>query len=870
MERLKEYRGKRDFNRTLEPAGAQNHVQSADTPAEPGGSFVIQKHDASRLHYDLRLELNGVYKSWAVPKGPSLKPGEKRLAVEVEDHPLEYGTFEGTIPAEEYGGGTVMLWDCGHWTPFEKKGKEAVTADRIDFVLAGEKLRGAWSLIRTSGRPSSGKTKKSKQNQWLLIKRSDKNGEHSEVHDLSVKTGRSMEQIANDEPAPQQDPEEQSSAPDPSKLPGASKKALPKKPEPALATLRKKAPDGPDWIHEIKFDGYRIMAHLDKGSVTLFSRNGKNWTRKFPQLASSLESFNCDQALLDGEVVAYKKDGTTNFADLQEALSSGSTRNLSYQLFDICYLDGYDLSKTPLTARKSALHGLMLASGIDDSGLIRYTDHVHGQGPEFAEHAGHLGLEGIICKRADGPYRSGRNREWLKVKCSGRDEFLICGYTEPKGSRKGFGALLLGAWHNKTLRYTGKVGTGFTRKTLTDLTAKLEKLSVKKSPFKDPPGEDKVHWVKPSLIAEIEFSNWTRDGVLRHPAFQGLRDDKSAKDVKLPAAALGEAEQPAEPQDNEHATKTKTKSKPNSAPAKATNKRPQIAGVTLSSPDKVLYPEQGITKLELAQYYADIESWILPHLQHRPLSLVRCPGGHTKQCFFQKHPGSTVSKKVPRIMIEDSSGESPYLYVESLSDIIALVQIGALEFHTWGSTIDDIEHPDTLVFDLDPSPEVPLSQVFEIARDLRGRLEELGLQSFPRTTGGKGLHLVVPIVPNYNWDEIKAFCRGVAKAHVRDDAKRVTATMSKAKRKGRIFLDYLRNGRGATAVASFSARARDGAPVAVPVRWDEVNSSLSPDQYSVKNLRRRLIALRQDPWHDYGDARTKLTAKAMRSMEDKK
>lgn len=879
MEKLKEYRRKRKFDRTQEPAGSDGPPLSSGEALR----FVIQKHQASHLHFDLRLEMDGVLKSWAVPKGPSVKAGERRLAVEVEDHPIEYGTFEGTIPKGEYGGGTVMLWDHGLWTP-APKGR--VADGRIDFVLDGQKLQGAWSLIRTN---SDVKKKKHKPN-WLLIKRSDSGCKTSRPDDVSVSTGRTMDEITagapphtTDDAAP--DTVEDTARVDLTRVDAAAEREMPEQLAPALATLESAVPKSDDWLHEIKFDGYRIVTRITADSknalrVQLLTRNGKDWSRKLPTLQKRLQHLPCNTALLDGELVAYEPGGKTNFAHLQQAFTNQSTAKLVYQVFDIVYLNGQDLTRVPLVERKALLQKLLANKTDAADRSLRFTDHVVGKGPAFYEQACELGLEGVISKKADGAYNTGRSRSWLKIKCSGRDEFLVCGYTAPQGSRVGFGALLLGAWHDQQLIYTGKVGTGFNQRSLQALAAQLKRLEVKKSPLHTdakrptpgltPADLENVTWVKPKLIAAVEFSNWTREGRLRHPVFRGLRDDIEADDVLLPA------EHPSHPDfdtsGNASTANATTSAHRVSSPmpelqkvtvSDAKQQRLKIAGVSLSNPQRVLYPTQGLTKSDLAVYYAEIAEWIMPHVQNRPLSLVRCPAGVTDECFFQKHPGSTISDTVPRVNLDGKRG----LYIEKLADLMHIVQVGALELHTWGSTVDNVEYPDTLVFDLDPAPDVSLNETFSLALDLREYLLELGLQSFPRTTGGKGLHLVIPIQPDYKWPQVKQFCRGVAVAFARDNPKKATAQLAKSKRKGRVFIDYLRNGRGATAIASFSTRARPGAPVAVPIRWDEVTPSLRPDQYTASNLKRRLSHLQSDPWADFTIIEQAIPAEAIKAME---
>lgn len=855
---LDEYRRKRDFGRTPEPSGEE----AWDTD---GSLFVVQKHDAQRLHFDLRLERDGVLKSWAVPKGPSLDPGEKRLAVQVEDHPLAYADFEGVIPDEEYGGGTVMLWDRGRWRPTDEGD------DRLDFELAGEKLTGAWTLVRMRGRASEG------GKNWLLIKRSD-DAADPDAGDpdagegaTSIATGRTMQEIARDRDrtwssaSGEVDPPER--PPDPTRLAGARKKKLPAEPRPQLATLVREAPDGDDWLHEIKFDGYRILARVESGRARLLSRNGKDWTERFPEIARLLETLPAEAALLDGEVVALESGGNSSFRRLQEALSAGRTQALVYQAFDLLHLDGLDLTGVGQLERKQTLQPLLSAAGLVGSSRVRYTDHLEGRGGAFHAQVCRLGLEGMISKRTDARYRSERTRAWLKVKCTRHQELLVGGYTDPGGARSAFGALLLGARDEAgRLAYAGKVGTGFSERQLGELHGRLQALEVEASPFDPAPPERGVHWVEPVLVVEVEFTEWTGDGMLRHPVYRGLREDRDPDEITLPPPAGRAA---AASVGRNGGDRTQRRRTAGGGPGGRRSRgaaagEAEVAGVRLTHPERVLYPEQGVTKLALAEYFASIESWILPELADRPLSLVRCPQGREKTCFYQKHPGEAMHERIPRIEIAEKDGTAPYLYVRELPHLISLVQAGVLELHVWGSRVDDVERPDRMVFDLDPGPGVAWTEVLRVARELRERLAELGLESLPRTTGGKGLHVVVPLERRQGWDEVKAFAQAVAQAHAHDDRKRVTTNMAKAKRQGRIFLDYLRNGRGATAIASYSTRAREGATVAVPVRWDELDAALRPDRYHIGNLTRRLAALPGDPWEGFAERRRALT-RAMRA-----
>lgn len=844
MDRLEEYHRKRDFTHTREPFGES-------VRAGTGELYVMHKHAASHDHFDLRLEQDGVLRSWALPKGPSLTPGEKRLAVEVEDHPLEYADFEGVIPKQSYGGGSVMLWDRGTW---RLKGKSR--PDRIDLWLNGERLKGHWTLTRMSG-----KRQDKHGRNWLLIKRRDTTPCMDEALsvdlDASVVSGRSMAAIAAQHEAVP--PTGTTPLPDPTRLAGARRAQLPRQVAPQLATLARQVPLQGDWLHEIKLDGYRLLARLDRGEVRLTTRNGKDWTRRFPEIAKALASLPVTSALLDGEVVALGQDGISHFGQLQEALSRGRTATLVYMLFDMPYLEDYDLAKVALRERKHALEALLNTADLRQD-VIRYSDHLEHQGAAFHERACQMGLEGIICKQADSHYRQQRNRDWLKVKCVSHEEFVVGGYTQPAGSRSGFGSLLIGAYGTAGLLYGGRVGTGFSTRLLKQLSATLRELEIRQSPFHDSvPDNHTVRWVRPELVVEVEFTERTRDGRLRHPVFRGLREDRDPQEIRMTTTKKGASQAMLAEDPPDDASKGRTASIKHKDAV-------TLLGVRLTSPERVLFPEQGLTKLDLARFYEQINEWVLPHLARRPLSLVRCPQGRTDECFFQKHPRRAIPDSVPRIDIPEKQGSAEYVYVESPADLVGLVQAGALEIHPWGSRIEHLEQPDLLVFDLDPDEGVAWQEILRVAATLRERIEALGLTPFLRTTGGKGLHLVVPLQPAADWTQAKAFAKNLAAAHAKDDPKRLTVNMSKAKRAGRVFIDYLRNARGATAVASYTVRARQHAPVAVPMRWDELNAALRSNRYNVDNLRRRLSALRADPWAGFHDAARPLDAKLLKAM----
>jgi bifunctional non-homologous end joining protein LigD len=842
---LKEYQRKRDFSRTEEPRG---QVKAA----EPGNLYVVQKHAATRLHYDLRLEMDGVLKSWAVPKGPSLDPAEKRLAVQVEDHPLEYGAFEGIIPQHEYGGGTVMLWDRGTWEPEGDPAKE-FPRGKLSFRLHGEKLRGSWALVQMKNRDGT-PTKN-----WLLIKHKDSEAvaenKYSIIEErpLSVSTHRTLTEIAEEKPgsAPLPDPGRE---PDPSRLPNARKAALPKTIQPQLATLVDEPPAGEAWLHEIKLDGYRILAKIKRGQVTLLSRRGKDWTGKFPAVAGALQAVPVKQAILDGEIVVLRPDGTTDFQALQDVLQDGRPEGPVYYLFDLLHCNGYDLTGTPLQERKLLLQSL-LARMMPAMEIIRYSDHIASGGNEVYRQACLLAAEGIVSKQAAAAYEQKTSRSWLKSKCRHRQEMVVGGWTEPGGSRTGFGALLLGYHDKGELVYGGRVGTGFKQGSLRQLGSMLRKLEQHAPPFRNPPSGAEargVHWVKPELVAEVEFREWTRENLLRQASFKGLRADKSPREIvrESPVKDGGSGELPG-------------KAGPPPSLGRKSSADAVVAGVRLSHPDKILYPEQNISKRALAEFYATIADFILPHVRHRPLTLLRCPDGREGECFYQKHLRESLPDTLRAIPIPEKDGTSEYIVIDNVRGLISLVQMGVLEIHPWGSSETDLEKPDILTFDLDPGPDVGWPEVIAGARQLRHLLQELGLQSFVKTSGGKGLHLVVPIQRGTGWEEAKSFAGAVARNLVRLRPEHFTAEVKKAKRQGRIFIDYLRNSRGATTVAAYSTRARAGAPVSTPIRWDELDRTMTPDRYRLDNLPKRLAALKNDPWPDFFTIRQGIT-RAMR------
>lgn len=861
---LATYRKKRDFERTREPRGKKK--------GRKGFSYVIQKHAARRLHYDFRLELDGVLLSWAVPKGPSLDPDVKRLAVQTEDHPVDYGAFEGTIPKGEYGGGTVMIWDRGTWEP-EGDPRAAYAKGHLAFTLHGERLHGRWHLVRTRGRGE-------KQPSWLLFKGTDDDASGSasttdsivERETSSVVTHRSLDEIASGR-------RKKGAAPKPTEDEGARRARMPARIEVEKATLASEAPDGDEWLNELKLDGYRVVAHVERGDpVRLSTRNGNDLTRRAPAVAAELAELGVDDAILDGEMVVLRPDGVSDFQLLQNALGGAPSNEIRYYAFDLLHLDGLDLRGVALETRKRHLADLLARTPRMN---VLLSDHIVGDGPAFLEQACAAGAEGIIAKRRDSTYRGKRTRDWLKIKCLARQEFVIGGFTEPSGSRAHLGALLIGFFADGELRFAGRVGTGFTEASLRELHRKLVPLERKSSPFVNPPrGADarSVHWVEPKLVAEVEYTEMTSDERLRHPTFRGVRDDKDASEIGLerPSRDAAQTSPPsgAKRIDVERpATGRTTRAKAvKKAPAKRPAKKapgavaePELpANYRLTNPDKILYPEVGITKRDLALYYAAVAPWMLPHVANRPLTIVRCPQGHTKACFFQKHAQKGQPDAIHIVPIEDEDGLADYTYIRDVDGLLALPQMGVLEIHTWGSHVPDHERPDLLVLDLDPHEDVGWDRVVETALTLRGLFSELGLESFVKTTGGKGLHVCVPFETTLGWDEVKSFTQAIAEALAHDAPDRFVATMSKAKRKGKIFIDYLRNGRGATFISPYSTRARPGAPVALPVEWDDL-AAVRPAAFTLQTVLEHIATRPRDPWERINEVKQALTAAGLPS-----
>jgi len=883
--KLAAYKAKRDFAKTAEPAGG-----GAVAPS-PRLRFVIQKHAARRLHYDFRLELDGVFKSWAVTKGPSLNPHDKRLAVEVEDHPLEYGDFEGTIPRGQYGGGTVEIWDRGYWQPEGKSASGDLARGDLKFTLEGERLHGSWVLVRMRSDRFGGK-----RTNWLLIKHRDEWSREGESGlsdgDRSVASGRSMDEIeAGKPPAPKSfmlgksrgfraDAVWQSSrddAPPPARVTTApsredrEEKNTPRKRKastlpnfiaPQLATLVERPPSGADWVHEIKFDGYRVQMRVAGGKVVLRTRKGLDWTAKFPAIAKAGEAL--PDCIIDGEVVALDKKGAPHFALLQAALSDQATDELIYFAFDLLFADGEDLRDRPLEARKQRLRELLDTAKLRRNPSLRYVEHFTDAGDTVLRSACRMSLEGIISKSLHAPYVSGRGTVWTKAKCRAGHEVVIGGWSDTNGR---FRSLLVGVYRKTRLVYVGRVGTGFGQETVARILPQLKARASKTNPFggaNAPRNEANIHWLKPEFVAEIEFAGWTGDGMVRQAAFKGLRQDKPAREVADEEAA--EATQPlAQPAAPSRGGRPRA-TKPRAGRSSGSN---VVMGVAISNADKPLWPDAGdgkpVTKLDLAHYYETVGPWMIEHIRGRPCSIIRAPDGIDGQHFFQRHGMRGLSNLLALTKV--SGDREPYLQVDRLEGLAALAQIAALELHPWNCEPGQPERPGRLVFDLDPAPDLGFEHVIAAALELRDRLESIGLVSFCKTTGGKGLHLVVPLAPAkgnaLGWPEAKTFARAICAQMAADSPDRYLVTMSKKDRAGRIFLDYLRNDRFSTAVAPLSPRARDGAPVSMPLLWGQVKKGLDPKRFTLRTA--SALLKKSGAWRDY-DAAARPLVEAIRRL----
>jgi bifunctional non-homologous end joining protein LigD len=802
---LKEYNLKRNFEKTKEPEGRPEF-------SEDGLRFVVHHHLATRDHYDLRLEWNGVLLSWAVPKGPSYNPKDKRLAVRVEDHPLEYRNFEGTIPKGEYGGGVFMIWDEGYWEP-DVNVEDGLIDGMLKFCLKGKRLRGRWALVRMKGK--TGET----SDNWLLLKEKDeyaKDEEGMSKFTISVRTGRTMSEIEE----------------------GSDEKFIKNpfnKADAQLAKLVRTIPEGEDWLYEMKYDGYRILAYVEGNNVRLITRKGNDITNRFYPIGSSLLDLAKGRAMvLDGEIVVTDESGKTDFRALQNYLKNQRSQNLIYIVFDLLAIDGEDIRGQTLIERKERLRNIME----DGPKNLYFSRHVKGKGKESLAAACEAGMEGIIGKKANSVYSGRRNGDWIKIKCDKRQEFIIGGYSLSDKRIRGVSSLLLGYYEGDDLIYAGRAGTGISESDMKVLEREFEGLIRREPPFKHVPEikpNEKITWLEPILAAEIKFAEWTKDNLLRHASYKGLRKDKDPKEIRK--------ERP----EDDFKMELKT-IKEMSKEANSGTKGLILEGVKISSPDKIIYDESGITKEEVILYYSKVADRMLPYLSHRVLSIVRCPKGVSQACFYKKHPGPG-SKGIVTINVPAGKDElEEYFYIEDKTGLISEAQMGTLEFHIWGSRIDNLERPDLMVFDLDPDEGMDIDRVRQGVVDLKSILDELKLNSYLKTSGGKGYHVLVPLKPAGDWDRFHGFAKQVAEVMENKWPDRYTSNVRKANRKGRIFIDWIRNARGATSIAPYSLRARKGAKVSMPVSWDELYA-VAPDGINMKDALLRIEG--KDPWEGF-------------------
>ncbi|AEF22780.1 DNA ligase D [Pseudomonas fulva] len=828
------YNRKRNFDSTSEPREPARRSR-----AKAGAlTFVVQKHDARRLHYDFRLELEGTLKSWAVPKGPSLDPSQKRLAVHVEDHPLAYASFEGSIAEGNYGAGDVIVWDHGIWQP-EGDPVAGYESGKLKFTLIGEKLSGAWTLVRTRLKGSGDKQ------QWLLIKEQDDVARPADEYDIvselpaSVISGELVGGM--EKPAANQARKSQSRSKAPAKpsRKKAAKAAMPDSLSPELATLVESPPAG-DWLYEIKYDGYRIMARVKEGEVTLFSRNGHDWTARMAPQAKALEKLKLGDSWLDGEAVVLDEQGMPDFQALQNAFDDARSGDILYFLFDAPWLDGVDQRELPVEQRRDALQKKLPKR----KGPLRFSEAFEVDHQSVLGSACALGLEGVIGKRAGSPYRSSRSADWIKLKCRQRQEFVVVGFTKPQGSRSGFGALLLAVNEAKGLRYAGRVGTGFNEALLANLHKRMKALARDDSPLHKQPSAAQrrgVQWIEPQLVVEVAFAGWTGEGLVRQGAFVGERSDKPAEQIIEEQPASAKAVE-------EGASTEKTTSK-----AKARKGREQIGEVSVSHPERVIDEQSGTTKAQLARFYAEIADWLLPDVRNRPVSLLRAPGGVGGEQFFQKHAERLAIPNIHHLDADLDPGHDRLMAIDSAPALIGAVQMGTIELHTWNAAYASIERPDRLILDLDPDPALPWRAVMEATRLSLSVLDELGLETFVKTSGGAGMHLVVPLARHVDWDTLKAFGKAISQFMASELPDRFSARMGPKNRIGKVYLDYLRNGRGASTVAAYSVRARPGLPVSVPIRREELGQLRDSKQWHIGNLQQRLAKLDEDPWAGYAN-----------------
>jgi bifunctional non-homologous end joining protein LigD len=850
---LKTYRDKRNFDATPEPAegGEAN---------EDARSFVVQKHWATRLHYDFRLELEGTMKSWAVPKGPSYDPTERRMAMPTEDHPIAYNRFEGTIPAGNYGAGKVIIWDKGTWHPLEDPHK-GFRDGKLKFELRGHKLHGKWTLVRMKGRGEG------RADPWLLIKERDDfvrpHSEYSVVDEMpdSVQAlaDRPAAIAAPGAAAPATAAAASSGPPE-----GARPARLPATLQPQLAVLVDEAPaDTQDWVFEIKFDGYRMLARVEDGEIALVTRNGNDWTSRLAGLVKAMRSMELPDGWYDGEIIMPGEDVPADFQALQGAFDSRRTEDIVYYLFDLPFCAGQDLRDVPLFARREVLQRIVERKSHPN---VRFSEVFDVPAKQMLDSACRLGLEGVIAKRRDSAYVGRRSSDWIKLKCKLRQEFVIGGWTDPQGSRTGLGSLLLGVHGDDgKLRYAGNVGTGFNEAALRELRAQLDAVAQQRSPFEAGTGIPRAaHWVRPELVCEVSFGEWTRDGKIRHSVFHGLRTDKPATQIgREPVVHAPPQDKPAA-KPRKAAAKAKPSAKPaaeSGAPAASTVLPPNLR---VSHPERVVDPQSGITKIDLVRYYALVAPLMMEHLKGRPIAMVRAPDGIEGQLFFQKHLDRYKMAGVVQLDPAIFPGHPAMLEIAAAEGLLSAAQMNVIEFHTWNGVKTKIETPDRMTFDIDPGEGVTWPQIQEAAQLVRSMLQELGLPCFLKTSGGKGLHLVVPLKKQFDWDTVKDFSQAVVQHLSRTLPDRFVAKSGAKNRVGRIFIDYLRNGYGATTACAWSARARPGLGISVPVRWDELMSLKGGNHWSVATVHQRLDE-GNAPWAEYQASRVPLAA-AMKKL----
>ncbi len=839
MDSLVNYRAKRNFKITVEPHGGArkgaNQSSRANVTAKHEATFVIQRHHATRLHYDFRLEINHTLKSWAIPKGPSLDPKDKRLAVHVEDHPLEYATFEGTIPAKQYGAGEVITWDRGTWRAEGDTGDAAAgyKAGKIKFELFGEKLHGHWTLVRTRlGQDQSVGVNAQRKENWLLIKERDAAARPAAEYDVTL----ALPDSVNKPPVAAA----KSSASAPTRATPKTKSPtlmLPTKMQPQLATLAANAPGDDGWAYELKLDGYRILTRIDAaGDIHTFTRNGLDWSKKLVGTINALADLGLGNCWLDGEIVVVGKDGRPSFQMLQNAFASNQTQAIQYYLFDVLFADGRDLRAEPWEARRAILDALMVKN---KSPLVGVTEIHQTPVKELLDSVCHHGLEGLIGKRRDAPYESGRGTSWIKLKCLKRQEFVIGGFTNPQGARSGFGALLLGVYENDKLRHVGRVGTGFDESRLAEMHKSLKALETTTTPFFNSPriaGPNAVHWVKPTLVAEVSFAGWTASGSIRHAVFIALRDDKPSLQI------------------NREVSKTISAVKSKTVPMNKQGNVITDSGVIVTHAHRVVDVSTGFTKLDVVRYYEKIAPRMLEHLIDRPVAMVRVPDNIQGEQFFQKHLSKYAIAEA--LLLPDlDPGHAPLVALNTATALVSAAQMNVVEFHTWNATAKTMNHPDRLIFDLDPDPALQWEKIVEAAKLTRTILQELGLMSFLKTSGGNGLHVVVPLLRRHTWTASKAFAKAVSSHLAKTIPALFSAKMGAQNRIGKVFVDYLRNGRGSTTACAFSVRARPGLGVSMPISWQQLDELKASNEFDIMTAHSFLKKQKKDPWSEYEKSR---------------